>query len=148
MKRLVNGFPAAVFFSGALLLGSCSDADKDAAGKRIDNMENRVDESVDNTAEWIEFRKEAKAEIAANRAKISELRAEQETAGKLGDKVRQERIEQLQNQNDRLQQDIDQYQPRKGDGNNENWQEFKREFRHDMDELGESIRDIGKNNKN
>jgi len=147
MKRLINGLPAAFFFSGALLLGSCSEADKDAAAQKMENVDDRLDESTDNAAEWIEFRKEAKAEIAENRARIDELQEEQATAGKVGDKLREERIQQLEAKNDRLQEQIDQYEPRKG-AKNENWQEFKREFRHDMDELGNSIQDIGKDNKN
>ena len=140
MKRVIRSVSAVMLFGGALLIGSCSS--DEAAENRIDRLENRLDESADNLEEWAEFRREAKAEIAENDRKIDELRERQAGDGKVLDDIREERIEQLERENDRLEDQIDAGKPR-----NENWEAFKREFRHDMNELGESIRDIGKDNK-
>jgi peptidoglycan hydrolase CwlO-like protein len=140
MKRVIRSVSAVMLFGGALLLGSCSSDDTN--GDRIDRLENRLDESADNMEEWAEFKREAKAEIEANDRKIEELREKRAGDGKVLDDVREERIEQLERENDRLEDQIDAGKPR-----NENWEAFKREFRHDMNELGESIKDIGKDNK-
>lgn len=130
-----------MLFGGALLLGSCSS--DETSGERIDRLENRLDESADNMADWAEFKREAKAEIEANEMKIDELREKRAGDGKVLDDVRTERIEQLERENQRLEDQIDAGKPR-----GENWEAFKREFRHDMNELGAAIRDIGKDNKN
>jgi len=145
MKRTFNGMPAALFLGGAILLGSCDSSDK-TTGERIDNMENRLDEKADAARDWLEFRKEAKADIAENRTKIAELRSKQSGDG-VDDKIRQERIDMLQKKNDKLEQDITTYESSADHKDNARWNEFKREFRHDMDEFGAAFEDIGKNNK-
>jgi outer membrane murein-binding lipoprotein Lpp len=143
MKRLVFLFSAAAL-SGGMLLTSCNS--NETAGENLDRISNNVDEKADNFTEWMEYRKAAKAEITANRQKIAELRVKQDKSGELGDKIRQEQIDRLQAENDRLQQKLNSYDPkREADG--KRWDEFKREFRHDMDELGSSIRDIGRDNE-
>ena len=114
--------------------------------ERMDETGDRMDESANDVSEWLEFRREAKEEIAENRAKIAELKVKQENTGEVGDKIHQERIDRLQAENERLQEQINNYDPEK-DGDGQRWEEFKREFRHDMDELGQAIRDIGKDNK-
>ena len=49
----------------------------------------------------------------------------------------------LEKRNNRLQKKLDDYK----DDSKESWQSFKREFNHDMDELGVSIKDLFKDNK-
>ena len=142
MKKLIYVFSVTAL-AGGLALSSCSS--DETAGERLDRMSNSVDEKTDNVAEWIEFRKAAKAEIAANRQKIAELRVKQESQGDLGTKISQERIDKLQAENERLQTKMNKYDPKR-EGEGQKWESFKKEFRHDMDELGNSIRNVGENN--
>lgn len=143
MKRIVYSFPALLLAAG-MVLASCSS--NETAEERMDRMGNSVDNTANNISDWIEFRKAAKAEIAANRQKIAELRVKQEKQGDLGDKISQERIDMLEAENERLQEKMNKYDPkREADG--KRWDEFKREFRHDMDELGKSIGDLGRDNR-
>lgn len=144
MKRFLYLLPIAAL-SGGMLLTSCDS--NETPGENLDRISNNVNQTTDNFSEWMEYRKAAKAEITANRQKIAELRVKQDKSGELGDKVYQQRIDNLQEENDRLQQKLNSYDPkREEDG--KRWDEFKREFRHDMDELGNSIQDIGRNNEN
>lgn len=146
MKRTMYAISVAAFLGGTVLTGCGSDENADGRNDQMEETGDRLDESADDFSDWLEFRRAAKEEIAENRAKIAELKVKQETAGAVGDKIYEERIENLRAENERLQERIDNYDPKK-DGDSERWEEFKREFRHDMDQLGESIRDIGKDNK-
>ena len=52
------------------------------------------------------------------------------------------KVNDLQERNNRMKMRMEEY---KADGR-DNWENFKKEFRHDMDELGNAFRDIGKDN--
>jgi hypothetical protein len=63
--------------------------------------------------------------------------------GKTNDADYTKRIEELRKRNTDLKTRLDNY-----DTNTSDWDIFKREFSHDMDELGQSLKDFTVNNKN
>ena len=54
-----------------------------------------------------------------------------------------ESVADLEKRNERLRKKLEDYK----DDSKDSWQSFKREFNHDMDELGNSINDLFKDNK-
>lgn len=90
------------------------------------------------------FRKEWEAQIDENEKKIAELEVEMEKMKKEVKTEYKEKINTLKQKNEDLRSRIDTY---KGE-TNEQWESFKREFKHDIDELGSSVRDLGRNNVN
>jgi len=57
--------------------------------------------------------------------------------GKILDPIYKQRIETLEEQNRDLKVRLDVYEK-----NNSDWETFKREFNHDMDELGKALKDF------
>jgi len=94
--------------------------------------------------EYAPFKIEAERKIAANDLRIEELRAVVNQPGeKLLDDLRRKRIEELKLKNDALKNKLSAYEKENSD-----WEVFKREFNHDMNGILESLKDIGKDNKN
>ncbi|KAF0132253.1 MAG: hypothetical protein FD155_777 [Bacteroidetes bacterium] len=94
--------------------------------------------------EYAPFKIEAERKIAANELRIEELRAVVNQPGeKLLDDLRRKRIEELKLKNDALKNKLSAYEKENSD-----WEVFKREFNHDMNGILESLKDIGKDNKN
>jgi hypothetical protein len=54
-----------------------------------------------------------------------------------------ERIAELKSRNEKAKERLNNY----NDNNHEKWEDFKREFNHDMDELGNALKDFTVNNK-
>ena len=94
-----------------------------------------------NDEEWNIFKKETETKISANEVIISNLRLEMEKPGNKFDAVYKKSIEDLEKKNSDLRSRIDNYDKTRSD-----WEAFKREFNHDMEEIGKSIKDITVNN--
>lgn len=63
--------------------------------------------------------------------------------GKTLEPMYEKRIITLQEKNMEMRARLDNYEKSQSD-----WESFKREFNHDMDELGQSLKDITVDNKN
>lgn len=94
--------------------------------------------------EFDTFRQEWEAQIDENERKIDELEEEMQKMKKEVKTEYKEKIATLKQKNKDLKDRIDTY---KGE-TNEQWEAFKREFKRDMDELGTSLRNLGRNNVN
>jgi chromosome segregation ATPase len=95
-----------------------------------------------NTQEWKVFKAESEAQIKENEAAIANLRVKLKTSGKVLDVVYAKKIETLGNKNRAMKERMDDYEK-----NISNWESFKREFSHDMTELGNALKDLTINNK-
>jgi DNA anti-recombination protein RmuC len=88
------------------------------------------------------FKMEAQTMIAENNRKIDEFK-EKIAKGKKSARDKYEtKINDLEQKNKDLQKRLDEFNEENGD----KWASFKREFNHDMDEIGNSIRDITEDN--
>jgi hypothetical protein len=92
--------------------------------------------------EWKAFRAETEARISHNEAMIAELRIRLKKPGKILDPLYAKQIEDLQKRNIELRARLDNYEKKQSD-----WETFKREYNHDMDELGHSLKDFTVDNK-
>jgi hypothetical protein len=95
-----------------------------------------------NEAEWQAFKAETQVRIDANDAAIAELKTKMNKAGKKVDAAYTETIENLQQKNKDFKARMNNYETQKSD-----WASFKTEFNHDMDELGNALKDLTVNNK-
>ncbi|MFN8298094.1 MAG: hypothetical protein U0T75_03230 [Chitinophagales bacterium] len=114
---------------------------EDAKENVQDAKEELRDAQRDLNSEYPAYRTDAEQRITANEQRIAELRNKINTGGKPLDDMREQRIKDLEKRNADLRARLYGYEKERSD-----WEQFKREFNHDMDELGNSISDFGKDN--
>jgi hypothetical protein len=88
------------------------------------------------------YRKEITTQIAANENRIAELKIKAAHEKKTYQAGYKKKIGELEQKNNDMKIRINDY---KEEGK-ENWEKFKQEFSHDMDELGRALNDITVNN--
>jgi hypothetical protein len=146
MKKFVYLFSAITLIASVSLV-SCTnstedDTTKDEAKKDTVVIEEKTEVRVATSEEWAAYKADVEAKIDANEKRIVELKAKINKPGKLLDKARAERIEALEERNRNLRLKITAYETNKTD-----WEKFKEEVNHDLDELGKAINDIFTDNK-
>ncbi|MDF2449045.1 MAG: hypothetical protein K0R26_1549 [Bacteroidota bacterium] len=129
------------------LISSC----KDGAEKVEDAKENIAEEQKDvekakleYTEEYEKFKADQDVRMTENERQITELRARSAEMKKEARADYDKRVTDLETKNAELKAKLRDYQH--DDHDNTKWENFKREFNHDMDELGNSFKDLGKNN--
>jgi hypothetical protein len=149
MKKFVYLF-SAIALTGSLSMVSCNNStdgttDNDNKDTTVVIEEKKEDATVRvaTSEEWAAYKADVEAKIDANEKRIAELKAKVNKPGnKLIDKVRVERIEALEERNRNLRAKIAGYESNKTD-----WEKFKEEVNHDLDELGKAIEDVFTDNK-
>lgn len=153
MKQSIFVFAVATFIAGNIL-NSCksnSDKEEDAIENVQNAKENLEDVTEDinndaitkaNDAEWQTYKTEANNTIAANEARIVELKKAMKKPGTSFDATYEKNIDALKDRNEALKNKISDYE-----NNQTDWASFKREFNSDMNELGEAFKDLTVNNK-
>lgn len=117
------------------------DAQKELAEAEEDKM--TADQNAVDAVEWQKFRTDTEAKIKANEVRIVELREKKKTSGQKLDVVYTQRIDTLEQRNIGMRTWMNDYE-----NSNTDWALFKREFNHDMDELGKALKDLTVDNKN
>jgi chromosome segregation ATPase len=144
-KSILNSALALVFLGGIFF--ACSKPQEDARDK-AENAQDQVQESQQDVEDAKikqdreEYRADKLQKIADNEQRIAELKAKKAEPGKAFDDLRQKRIEDLEKRNAELKAKLNNYQ----ETDQTKWEEFKREFNHDMDDFGKSLEDLGKDN--
>lgn len=121
-----------------LVLSSCQTKEK----KLEDAQENVKEANEDLDEAEREFRNEADIKLRENE---NEIRMYKDNINTMKVETRanyQRMVDSLERRNEELKIKLKEY---KGE-TNDKWDAFKREFNHDMDELKNSLKDIGKNN--
>jgi uncharacterized protein YicC (UPF0701 family) len=156
MKKSIFNLALPITFFAALLFSGCQ-----SPAQKVDNAESnlndanqnlkdaKADEVVANkkavaTEEWKAFRAETEIKIKDNEARITELRAKKKSTGKTLDAAYTQRIDTLEQKNLGMRTMMDDYESTKISSD---WEEFKREFNHDMEELGKSLKNLTVSNK-
>lgn len=155
MKTLVINFLVSLVVLAMAILGGCqSSAEKvDAAKENVEEAKEELQEvkaevqadatKVANAEEWSVFKSDAEIKIKENEIRIGDLRVKMKKSGKTFDAMYEKNIIALEQKNKDLRTKISNYESNQSD-----WEAFKREFNHDMDELGQAIKDLTVNNKN
>lgn len=118
--------------------------------KKVENAQEKVEDAQQDltkaqekfNTEYQNFKLETENRILENENKIKELKEQRLKVKKNNRKIYDEKITELSQKNDDLRTQLNEY---KYDGN-EKWESFKKEFNHDMDELGASLKNLFKDN--
>ena len=93
--------------------------------------------------EWNKFRNDTRATITENEIQIAELKVKIKKSGNRIDSIYYKKIDLLEQKNKDIEAKIKTY---KNDANSD-WESFKREYNHDMNELGKALKDMTIDNK-
>lgn len=154
MIQKIYSLALATLIGGVVFTSCQSTAEKTEAAKEKvkDAKEELKDAREDENAkehksasadEWKTFRNESQEKIWANEKHIAELKVKMNRPGKLLDAAYSKKIDSLEEKNRELKRRMDAYEKSQSD-----WETFKREFNHDMDELGNALKDLTVDNKN
>ncbi len=145
-KTTITLIAATMLVAGAIFTSCNSPAQKeDAAEAKVEDAQqdlNAASQEVATAEEWQAFKSETVLKITDNEIRIAELKVKIKKPGKLFDASREKRIIELEQQNIDLQARLEAYE-----NNQSNWESFKTEFNHDMDELGKALKDLTLDNK-
>ena len=135
------------FIAGTILTGcQTSDQKEQTAQDALDEAkadETAAAQKVASAEEWQTFKAESETKINDNEIRIAELKEKMKKSGKTMDELYAQRIDTLEQKNKDLRTRMANYEQNQSD-----WESFKREFNHDMDELGKAMKDLTVNNKN
>ena len=137
---------AATILTGLITSGcqSASTPDEKAAQAKVDEakQELKAAEKAATAEEWMTFKAESEAKIRINEISITEYKDKRLVSESKLDAVYSEKIDNLEKQNRNLKTRIEAYENRKS-----NWESFKKEFNHDLDELGKALRELANDSK-
>jgi len=103
---------------------------------------NEVAQKAATAEEWKTFKSESELKIKDNEIRINELTVKMKKPGELFDALYEKKITNLEQQNKDLKARLEAYEKSQS-----NWESFKREFNHDMDAIGQALKDLTVDNK-
>ncbi|MCW3103798.1 MAG: hypothetical protein JWO09_2238 [Bacteroidetes bacterium] len=126
--------------AGMAVMSSCQTKEQ-----KLENaQENVVDANQDLRQAQNEFREESENNLRENDMTIETYRANAKNEKEEMRAQYERRADSLEQRNKELRAKLDAYKDDSND--NTKWESFKREFNHDMDEMKNSLKDVGKNN--
>jgi hypothetical protein len=87
--------------------------------------------------EWITFRSESELKIRDNEIRITEINVKTKKPGEISDALYENKIAILELQNKDMKAKLEAYEKIQS-----NWGAFKREFNHDINAIGEALKDL------
>jgi hypothetical protein len=153
MKKAIFILAVTTLMAGTVFTGCNSSAEKVEAAqdkvqtdkqnlKEVQNDANAESQKAATAEEWKAFKSESEQKISDNEKRIAELKVKMAKPGKVLDPVYEKKIDILEDKNNDLRTKLATY-----DHSQSNWESFKSEFNHDMDELGQSLKDFTVDNK-
>ena len=144
MKKsmLTFAIAGAIVITGSTAFGQENKKAKEARSDVKEAQKELRLAKTDSVADYQQFKKDAEKQIAENQKTIAELKAKKWKDSNENKEKYDKKVLTLEQKNNNLKKRID------GSTSTETsaWTSFKREFNHDMNELGNSIKDIGTNN--
>lgn len=148
MKKTIFTLAFTTLIAGTVLLG-CKPSTKEEkeSQENVQDAKDNVEDAKDNLVvakkaasaeEWKAFKENTDSIISENEIRITELKLKMKKAGKTIDAKYEKNIDILEQKNKDLKAKMEAY---KNDTNSD-WQSFKREFNHDMNELGQALKDL------
>jgi predicted RNase H-like nuclease (RuvC/YqgF family) len=146
MKKSILKLAFMTLMTGTAIVSCKPNTEKvQEAQENVNEAQDDLDEAkrAATAEEWQAFKDETNAKIEANEVRLAELKAKLNKTGNEADAAYQRNIDAIEEKNATLKIKVDNY---KNDVNSD-WNSFKREFDHDMNELGQAFEDITINNK-
>lgn len=150
MKKIISPlFLICLMLMSAIPCLSQSNKKTDKARKNVSKAQENLKDArndlqaacLDSTKDYIEFKKEAKKQIAENNEQIFILPKKKWNGEIKNEEKYQQEVNELQAKNVRLQEKIDLAH----NTSTTIWEDFKKEFNYDMSELRKAIQTIGTN---
>ncbi len=144
MKKSLLTIALTTLIIGTLITSCNSSAEKveDAVAKVDDATEDLKSAKEDFNYEYNKFKVESEQRMLDNEFKIAELKATKIKLKKEAKAEYDKTIADLEQKNSNMRTKLNEY---KEEGKDK-WESFKREFNHDMDELGRALKDLANNN--
>lgn len=153
MKKLIYSLGvSSLLLAGTIFSGCNSPSNRteeakedvnDAQQELNEAREDEIQQQMSATPEeWAVYKTETELKIKENEVRIAELELKMTKPGVTPDSLRRNRINALVEKNNDLKAKLRDYESNRSD-----WESFKREFNHDMDELGKAIKDVTVDNK-
>jgi len=154
MKKLILSLAIATTFMAGTIFTSCQSSDHrdgddngmmNETQQDMNEMHNDVNSDMPKMAsadEWKTFKLESELKINNNEISIKELTVKMNKPGTILDPLYAKKIANLEQKNKDLKIKLETYETNQSD-----WEKFKREFNHDMDELGKAFKDLTVDNK-
>jgi len=154
MKRTIFILSVTIALMAGVIFTSCqSTAQKqDAAQAKVQEARqdlnaakqdaNAIGQELATAEEWRIFKSESEVKIKDNEIRIGELKVKMSKPGETFDELYAKKIANLEQQNRDMRARLIAYE-----NSQSNWETFKREFNHDMDELGKALKDLTVDNK-
>lgn len=148
MKKIIYTLAFTSFIVAGSIFSSCqtssSTQEEENAQDRLDSakMELKAAQTAVTDQEWESFKVSTNIKIRDNELRIADFKDKLSISeGKLN-AVYIEKIDKLEKQNKNMKARVENYEKRQN-----NWESFKSEFNHDMDELGNALKDLTVDNK-
>ena len=145
MTKFILPFALSVLTAGALFVGCEKSSDQkvaDAKDKVAEVKQDLKEARTEYRAEWATFKKESEAAIEANEKRIDAFKAKMEKGTPAMKTKYGKDVAALEQKNRDLKAKLEAYE----DGGESNWEEFKTNFKHDMDAVGKTMTDLFKDN--
>jgi hypothetical protein len=153
MKRTIYTLAAITVMTATLLLGCNSSTKKqeDAIDDVADARENTEDAKEQlmmakkeaNAEEWKKIKKETNIKFTENKIRSAQLKVKMTKSGSSIDTVYAKKIEELEQKNKNIKIKVDSYK----NDTSDDWELFKREYNHDINELNRAIKELTVYNK-
>ena len=153
IKAIFKTTSIALIFAAASFTSCQSSTQKtDAADAKVQEEKKELQTAKDEAAiaqkaanaEALKaFKAEIDVKIENNEKQIAELKAKAKSSKKKMDAAYVESIDALEQKNTALKNKLNTYE----NNAQSDWESFKREFSHDMDQLGAALKDLTVNNK-
>ncbi|MFV5687925.1 hypothetical protein ACM55M_04805 [Flavobacterium sp. ZT3R25] len=153
MKKTIYILALTTFIAGTLLIGCQTSTKKEAAAKdKVADAREDVQDAKEElmnarkeatTEEWKAFKDQTNATINENEIRIADLKAKMKKTENSIDAMYAKKVNELEQKNKDIKAKVETY---KNDRNSD-WESFKREYNHDMNELGDALRDVTVDNK-
>lgn len=144
MKNKILIVAVLAFLAGAVLTGCNSSSDKLEKAK-VDSKEANKNLAVANAAYLADvenYKTETQKRIERDNQSIVEFNSKIKDDQKEIKESYQKELGELEQKYANMQKRMDEYQA----AGKEDWEKFKAEFDHDMDQLGQSLKDLTTNN--
>lgn len=131
----------AALFVFTIIVGACSSPTEKVEEAKTDVVEanKELDEAnAEYMADMAKYKIETAEKIAANEVIIKDFNARIASQKKDAQVEYKQKVAELEMKNSDMKKKMDDY---KLDGK-ENWEKFKTEFNHDLDELGKAFKDL------
>lgn len=149
VKKSFLNYGLASLMMATLLFSSCTSTTENEAEKTNDAKENLIDAQndldqakKDYAIQYEAFKLESDNRVTENEEIIAQLKEDSKNKSKEVKADLDNQLSVLEQKNKDLKQKVRDY---KNDGNDK-WESFKVEFNHDMDNLGQALKDLGKKN--